>query len=1005
MRNVVRNSNTMPETCPSKPDKKSMEFSFEMGSAKNDPEICLQIRESPMPQKNLDLIGSQHPVNEIASDSKLSNIAKDSQSTQLTRLEAANTGSDNARATNIQHQVRPKIDKYAALKVRVMGRKNYSNKKSAPEKTTKAKAESIDSQISNNSGEQARKYSDTPKKSKSSYNNRRFEDDHQEEPLFDFMRKNKMEEELNKLKQSTIKNQLISEYMVNRRESAQNKNDGLAEYSAENIVGKKSSHPESFKYDYKISISSKKVPSSMNSVAVSKAELDGQDNVSESNINPSNWEQLRKGKLEFDEKLPKSLLLKPIAFRINTGGSKSKVNVEVRKADKVKDSIFLPDAKTEKPTSRVNANELPNLNHSVQAEPAVDNQQPQYIDERNRKDALPQISKSEKRISSMSPRLAIEELRQLDISEENAVAVKPKGSPYSSQQQSNDNKKDKNTRLIKFNYDEGKSVSQSELRDTKLLKNLEAEVEMVILDNEIPKEIEFKDKSVKQYRKDEKMEEERVQKKREYNQNDNECTSKSKKEQKTNKKVAQDLLDEQVHQESEEAKKYAQYLQVRRRDPIIKRHQMDEDKSLHAFNSEDPRSKYLEYDVLPDDRENNKLKEEIQFKKQTHVLPKNRIRSNSRVQEKAETTAKVAPVKTAKHTSEWDWLVDTEKVDNLVEEKEQKNQHEDPSKYPPKYPPRYHHLVDFISKEEINVNKVKEAKKLERNLKLKQKLNKKSGAQVEESQAQFNEMPREGEFKVLDRPKFTLPASASPVNPQSSDKRPTEFGYSVPTNKTSELKHVELSHPPRTERGPEQVPTDKHLDVSIDSNQLSKRGAKTQQKPISERTIPKRMESQLGKISKRLASIMTKGQKDTINHRERPVAYEGNDPYGTDEVGHTKTSYSNIGAQDNSNKKIAVKPFHPPLNPRVRIPRPPFDVRDQEYHTINYRPQAELQRNSMLPQMQLSVASQSIHASANVTKLPRPVLKLPPFMMRSSVLAIELGFFAALLSRYRGGCK
>ncbi|XP_030573225.1 uncharacterized protein LOC115771603 [Drosophila novamexicana] len=169
----------------------------------------------------------------------------------------------------------------------------------------------------------------------------------------------------------------------------------------------------------------------------------------------------------------------------------------------------------------------------------------------------------------------------------------------------------------------------------------------------------------------------------------------------------------------------------------------------------------------------------------------------------------------------------------------------------------------------------------------------------------------------------------------------------------------------------------------------------------------KREDLQVSEITKQLTKIMTKGQPAPPQPKERPVDYQGDDPYIKESKRVARRSYGNMLEGDSKqHSRVVVKPFHPPLNPRVRIPRPPFDVRDHEYHTVNFRPPPDLLRNVILPKKRTTVTCQAGQTGTrSVSMLPRPVLKLPPFMMRSSVLAIELGFVAAILSRYKSGRK
>lgn len=148
------------------------------------------------------------------------------------------------------------------------------------------------------------------------------------------------------------------------------------------------------------------------------------------------------------------------------------------------------------------------------------------------------------------------------------------------------------------------------------------------------------------------------------------------------------------------------------------------------------------------------------------------------------------------------------------------------------------------------------------------------------------------------------------------------------------------------------------------------------------------------------------------SHRQRKekeaVIYDGDDPYKKKSL---SARYYLQEAKD-SNKKEKLGPArpeaYPPINPRMPIPRPPFDVRDQEYHTVSYRPPPVLQRPRLLPRRRMQVTihtRQAGGACSHVTKLPTPLFKLPLSVMRSSALAVELGLLAGLLTHYKRGCK
>lgn len=163
-------------------------------------------------------------------------------------------------------------------------------------------------------------------------------------------------------------------------------------------------------------------------------------------------------------------------------------------------------------------------------------------------------------------------------------------------------------------------------------------------------------------------------------------------------------------------------------------------------------------------------------------------------------------------------------------------------------------------------------------------------------------------------------------------------------------------------------------------------------------------------LCKQLNTLMTKGQT-----KERKVKYKGENPYiwepnkfsyqGSDS---TELETSQKNEHKMKEKKAVVRPsFYPPINPRVRIPRPPFDVRDHEYHTVTYRPPPDLMRHTTLPLRRVPSPYQikQVAAASSVVNLPRPVMRLPSSVMRSSVLAVEVGLFAAFFTRYKGGYK
>lgn len=160
--------------------------------------------------------------------------------------------------------------------------------------------------------------------------------------------------------------------------------------------------------------------------------------------------------------------------------------------------------------------------------------------------------------------------------------------------------------------------------------------------------------------------------------------------------------------------------------------------------------------------------------------------------------------------------------------------------------------------------------------------------------------------------------------------------------------------------------------------------------------------------------------KPTTRSRDMtvPVEYKGRNPYIQDPVLPPAQPMQTIVPSDltKSRRRVVSKPpFHPPFNPRVRMPRPPFDGRDQEYHTCAYRGPPDLVRAAALwskaPLLNQQPPARIFNPSINVpgivqrcrhsSPLPR---SLPSTMMRGTSLikvlcAIQLGILAALFSR------
>lgn len=183
-----------------------------------------------------------------------------------------------------------------------------------------------------------------------------------------------------------------------------------------------------------------------------------------------------------------------------------------------------------------------------------------------------------------------------------------------------------------------------------------------------------------------------------------------------------------------------------------------------------------------------------------------------------------------------------------------------------------------------------------------------------------------------------------------------------------------------------------------------------------QRQIIENQKAQLEKMGKKI-SVMRQGQ-------DRRVSYKGHNPYSADPDLESRPpmdtsfekdrtgDYQGLGHQ--RRKVVVAPPFHPPINPRVRVPRPPFDGRDHEFHTMTTAPvdrhlapaakwsslptTLKLNRNSLVANIQVKH-----FAALPCQALPKPILKLPMGVPRtptfSKILcALQLGLLASYLA-------
>lgn len=172
----------------------------------------------------------------------------------------------------------------------------------------------------------------------------------------------------------------------------------------------------------------------------------------------------------------------------------------------------------------------------------------------------------------------------------------------------------------------------------------------------------------------------------------------------------------------------------------------------------------------------------------------------------------------------------------------------------------------------------------------------------------------------------------------------------------------------------------------------------------------KRREITMEKFNEILDNVNAKLTK-RHSKKEQAVEYDGDDPYAEDSnVEPRYTLEEDKDGEPVKNKKHSIRPKgYPPINRRMPVPRPPFDVRDHEYHTLCYCPPPDLLRHTLLPKRKFQVGYQARQmgaACSHITKLPScPHFKLPTTAMRSSALVVELGILAAFLAHYKCGRK
>ncbi|XP_037730156.1 uncharacterized protein LOC119560659 [Drosophila subpulchrella] len=177
--------------------------------------------------------------------------------------------------------------------------------------------------------------------------------------------------------------------------------------------------------------------------------------------------------------------------------------------------------------------------------------------------------------------------------------------------------------------------------------------------------------------------------------------------------------------------------------------------------------------------------------------------------------------------------------------------------------------------------------------------------------------------------------------------------------------------------------------------------------------------AQLERMGKKI-SVMRKGQDRRVSYRgENPFRgqpdLESRPPMDTSHEKDRARESQGLGHQ--RRKVVVTPPFHPPINPRMRVPRPPFDGRDHEFHTMSIRPVGEhLVSAGKWPPMPTNLRSNrtSLVATIQVKQfgalpsqgqsIPRPWLKIPSGVPRTPtftkiICALQLGLLATYLAQ------
>ncbi|XP_030369252.1 uncharacterized protein LOC115620243 [Scaptodrosophila lebanonensis] len=174
-------------------------------------------------------------------------------------------------------------------------------------------------------------------------------------------------------------------------------------------------------------------------------------------------------------------------------------------------------------------------------------------------------------------------------------------------------------------------------------------------------------------------------------------------------------------------------------------------------------------------------------------------------------------------------------------------------------------------------------------------------------------------------------------------------------------------------------------------------------------------DKQINYVTRTLQRLLNKGfhapiEEDT-QEQAANVSFKGDNPYiGSPrlptEPETIETYQPGLDTDIAPRRKVLMKPpFNPPINPRMRTPRPPFDGRDHEFHTMAYRPPPNLIVPAVVRSRPVTPAVTPFRHTANLIHQPTRSI-LPPSVIRCPTLtkilcAVQLSFLAVLLARYQ----